>query len=159
MVEARRQVVPAGPWIVRGHRARPRVAGRGTAHRNLWRVPHPHRHDRGHGHDDLHAARRTDRHGVAVPAGRHAAHRRGLTMPAVSESKYLVMAGWNDVPHLTEKTKRELLASTPSHLREARSKGIPLLGDGAIFPVDDRLIECDPIAIPPWWKQIVGMDF
>jgi hypothetical protein len=80
-------------------------------------------------------------------------------MPAVSESKYLVMAGWDDVPHLTEKTKRELLDSTPAHLRQARSKGIPLLGEGACFPVDDKLIECDPFPIPPYWKQIGGMDF
>jgi hypothetical protein len=80
-------------------------------------------------------------------------------MPAVSESRYLVMAGWDDAPHLSETTKRELLASTPAHLRAARSQGIPLLGDGAIFPVDDELIQCDPIPIPPHWPQIVGLDF
>ena len=37
------------------------------------------------------------------------------------------MAGWDDVPHLEERTKTELLESTPPHLRDARSKGIPSL--------------------------------
>jgi hypothetical protein len=80
-------------------------------------------------------------------------------MPQVSESKYLVMAGWNDVPHLDEKTKRDLLASTPSHLREARSKGIPVLGSGRIFPLDEDSIKEPIIDIPAHWPRIAGMDF
>lgn len=80
-------------------------------------------------------------------------------MPEISNSKYLVTAGWNDVPHLDEETKRELLASTPVHLRKARSEGIPALGSGAIFPVDEESITCDPIRIPDHWAQIIGLDF
>lgn len=80
-------------------------------------------------------------------------------MPQISESKYLVMAGWNDVPHLSEKTKRELLASTPAHLRDARSKGIPTLGSGAIFPVDEESIKVAPFQIPDFWPRINGLDF
>lgn len=82
-------------------------------------------------------------------------------MPAVSNSKYLVMAGWNHVPHLDERTKAELLASTPPHLREARSKGIPIAGSGLIFagivPEDD--IKIAPFAIPSHWPRIAGIDF
>lgn len=80
-------------------------------------------------------------------------------MPKVSESKYLVMAGWDDVPHLSEKTKRELLESTPPHLRDARSKGIPTLGSGAIFPVDEKSITVNPFPIPAHWPRINGIDF
>ena len=80
-------------------------------------------------------------------------------MPQVSESKYLVTAGWNDAPHLDEKTKRELLASTPVYLQKARSEGIPALGSGAIFPVDEATITCDPFKIPEFWPQIIGLDF
>lgn len=79
-------------------------------------------------------------------------------MPEISPSKYLVMAGWDDVPHLSEETKRELLASTPAHLRDARSKGIPVLGKGRIFPIDEALIKIDPIPLPDHWPRIVGMD-
>jgi len=80
-------------------------------------------------------------------------------MPAITESKYLVMAGWDDAPHLTDKAKRDLLRSTPPHLRDARSKGIPALGSGAIFPLDEEMIKCDPIQIPDYWPRINGIDF
>lgn len=79
-------------------------------------------------------------------------------MPAVSASKYTVTAGWDDVPHLTEKTKAELLASTQPHLREARSKGIPSLGVGAIYPIAEAQIICAPFAIPAHWKRGYGLD-
>lgn len=79
-------------------------------------------------------------------------------MPRISESKYLVMAGWNDVPHLSEKAKREMLDSTPVHLRDARSRGIPVLGSGRIFPIDESLIHVDPFVIPSHWRVIAGMD-
>lgn len=79
-------------------------------------------------------------------------------MPEISESKYTVFAGWDDVPHLDEITKRELLASTPPHLRDARSKGIPSLGAGAIYPVPESEITCEPFAIPDHWPRAYGMD-
>jgi hypothetical protein len=80
-------------------------------------------------------------------------------MPEVTSSKWLTMAGWNDVPHLDEKTKAELWESTPAHLRDARSKGIPVLGSGLIFPVDEELIKIAPFAIPDLWPRINGIDF
>lgn len=80
-------------------------------------------------------------------------------MPKITESKYLVMAGWDDVPHLDERTKRELLESTPAHLREARSKGVPTLGSGAIFPVDEEQIKESAVIIPDHWPRLVGIDF
>lgn len=79
-------------------------------------------------------------------------------MPEVSPSKYLVMAGWDDVPHLDERTKRELLASTMPHLRDARSKGIPSLGSGAIYPIPESDIVVDDIRIPPHWPRAYGFD-
>lgn len=82
-------------------------------------------------------------------------------MPAVSDSKYLVMAGWNHVPHLDERTKAELLASTPRHMRDARSKGIPIASSGLIFAgiVPESDITCEPFAIPSHWPRISGIDF
>lgn len=77
----------------------------------------------------------------------------------ITPSRCMVMAGWDDVPHLSEETKSELLSGTPEYLRKARSKGIPTLGDGAIFPIDESLITCTPFAIPDHWAQIGALDF
>lgn len=73
-------------------------------------------------------------------------------------AKAIVMAGWDDAPHLGEEEKTELLASCEPHLRESRSLGIPNLGSGAVFdvPVADFVI--DPIKIKPWFKRCYGMD-
>lgn len=74
-------------------------------------------------------------------------------MPEVSASKYLVCAGWEDTPHLDEKTKRELLAATPPHLRKARSQGIPSLGSGAIYPVEEDEILVNDFILPRhFWR-------
>jgi len=79
-------------------------------------------------------------------------------MPQVSESKYLVQAGWNDVPHLDEATKRTLLASTMPHEREARSKGLPSLGSGAIYPIGESEFVVDPFQLPVYWPRAYGLD-
>jgi hypothetical protein len=79
-------------------------------------------------------------------------------MPEVSPSKYRVQAGWDDVPHLTEQAKREMLSSIPPHLRDARSKGIPSLGSGAIYPVSEDRFVIEPFDIPPYWPRAYGMD-
>lgn len=72
---------------------------------------------------------------------------------------FCVQAGWNDVPHLSETQKAEMLRAYPEHERDARAKGIPMLGSGAVFPIAEERITCDPVAIPKHWPQIIGLDF
>ena len=76
----------------------------------------------------------------------------------VSESKYIVNAGWDDVPHLDEATKRQLYESTPRHLRDARSKGIPGGGEGLIYPYEMETILCEPFRIPAYYRRCYGLD-
>jgi hypothetical protein len=76
----------------------------------------------------------------------------------INESKATIMIGWDDVPHLDEETKAELLRGTPPHLREARSKGIPSLGAGAIYPVPEEDIKVSPFRIPPYWPKAYALD-
>jgi len=73
-------------------------------------------------------------------------------------SKLTVRAGWNDVPHLTEAMKRDILAGTPIHLQESRSTGRPGLGAGAIYQVPLSEISCDVMPIPPWFRRGYGLD-
>lgn len=73
-------------------------------------------------------------------------------------SRAVIMAGWDDVPHLSEEAKRDLLKSMPPHQRDARSKGVPSLGAGAIYPVSEEEIKIDPFMIPDYWPRAYGLD-
>lgn len=63
------------------------------------------------------------------------------------------------MPHLTKSQKDDHWNSLKPHERDARSKGVPGLGEGAIFPVSDESILEDPFEIPKHWRQIGGLDF
>jgi hypothetical protein len=73
-------------------------------------------------------------------------------------SKFVVMADWDDVPHLSESEKIELLASIPPHQRDARTKGVPQLGSGAIYPVPETDILVEDFDIPEHYARGYGMD-
>lgn len=75
-----------------------------------------------------------------------------------SGSKFVVMATWDDAPHLTEKEKQILWAAIPPFQRDARSKGIPQLGSGAIYPVPESDFVVDDFQIPEHWPKVYGMD-
>ncbi len=70
----------------------------------------------------------------------------------------IVMCGWDDVPHLDEEAKRQMLAKLPPHQRDARTKGVPSLGAGAIYPVPEEDIVVDPFEIPAHWRRAYGLD-
>jgi phage terminase large subunit-like protein len=74
------------------------------------------------------------------------------------ESKFFVQAQWDDVPHLDEKSKQALLASIPPYQREARSKGVPQLGSGAIYQIPEEDIVVPDFAIPEYWPRVYGLD-
>lgn len=67
--------------------------------------------------------------------------------------------GIRDAFHYSPEEIDQIIASYPAHERTARTEGEPTLGSGAVFPVDDEQISCDPFAIPDHWPRIVGLDF
>lgn len=82
----------------------------------------------------------------------------GASVPEVNSSKFFTTAGWDDVPHLDAQTKAELLENTPPHLRDARSKGTPSLGSGAIYPLEQSQFIVEPFAIPRHFAKAYGLD-
>lgn len=70
----------------------------------------------------------------------------------------MVMAGWDDVPHLSTEQKARMLSVAEPHLVEARSKGIPSIGSGAIYPVPEDQIVVDDMPIPDHWRRAYGLD-
>jgi phage terminase large subunit-like protein len=72
--------------------------------------------------------------------------------------KHVTTATWEDAPHLTPEAKRALLASIPAYQRDARTKGTPQLGAGAIYPLAESDIVVAPFVIPKHWPRVFGMD-
>ena len=73
-------------------------------------------------------------------------------------SRYVVTATWDDVPHLAEAVKAELAASIPPWQRDARCRGVPQLGAGAIYPVVEADVMVDDFALPAHWPRCYGLD-
>jgi phage terminase large subunit-like protein len=72
---------------------------------------------------------------------------------------HLTMMDINDAEHYTPEQRAQIIASYPAHERKARTKGIPQLGSGRVFPIDDDEIRCEAFTIPPHWVQNGGLDF
>lgn len=73
-------------------------------------------------------------------------------------NRFVITLGFDDAPHLTEESKAKLLLSFPPHERDARSKGIPQLGSGAIYPIPESEIIIPDMPIPDHWPRAYGMD-
>lgn len=73
-------------------------------------------------------------------------------------SKAVVMATWDDAPHLSQEAKDELWSTLPPHQRDARSKGIPQLGSGAIYPVPESDLLVEPFELPEYWPRVYALD-
>jgi len=83
----------------------------------------------------------------------------GEGAPATEQDgKFVVMATWDDAPHLSEAQKVAMLAEMPPHQRDARTKGVPQLGAGAIYPVPEESFLVDDFAIPDHWARAYGLD-
>lgn len=65
----------------------------------------------------------------------------------------------DDAEHYTPEERAAIIASYPEHERDARAKGIPILGSGRVFPVAEDAIKVAPFPIPAHWPRICGMDF
>lgn len=75
-----------------------------------------------------------------------------------TSTKHVTVCDWDSVPHLSQKEKDDMYAAIPPFQRDARSKGIPQLGSGAIYQVPESEIIVDNFEIPKHWKRAYGMD-
>lgn len=74
-------------------------------------------------------------------------------------SRHVTQMTIDDAEHYTPEQRAEIVASYPAYEREARTKGIPIMGSGRVFPVPEEDVFCDPIEIPSLWPRIGGLDF
>ena len=64
-----------------------------------------------------------------------------------------------DAEHYTPKQRAAIVDRYPAHEREARTKGVPSLGSGRIFPVTEEMLAYDTFTFPAHWPRVAGMDF
>lgn len=74
-------------------------------------------------------------------------------------SRHVTHMTIDDAEHYTEEQRAEIVAAYPPHEREARTKGVPSMGSGRIFPITEETITCEAFAIPPHWPQLGALDF
>jgi phage terminase large subunit-like protein len=77
----------------------------------------------------------------------------------IKPGQCLIKATWDDAPHMNHERREQLLLAIPSHQREMRSKGIPLMGSGLVYQVPESDVSCEPFEIPSYWPRICAVDF
>lgn len=73
-------------------------------------------------------------------------------------SRYVVQSSWEDTPHLSVEARSALEGSYPISERAARTKGIPSMGAGAIYPIDEAEFTVDPFPLPVHFKHVYALD-
>ena len=77
----------------------------------------------------------------------------------IKPGQALVRAGWDDAPHMTRERQEQKLGAIPAHEREMRTKGVPLMGSGLVYPVSEDVIRADGVQLQKHWPRIIGVDF
>lgn len=73
--------------------------------------------------------------------------------------RFMILAGIEDAGHFSEADRLRMMTAYPVHERKARLKGIPQLGSGRVFPIEEDEIKIPAFAIPAHWAYIGGLDF
>jgi hypothetical protein len=68
-------------------------------------------------------------------------------------SRHVTFMTIDDAEHYTPQERADIIAAYPEHEREARARGVPVLGSGRIFPVAENLIACEPFRLPRYWPM------
>ena len=81
-------------------------------------------------------------------------------MNDIQPGEAMMTATWDDADHFKDpKAREDKLRLISPHEREMRSRGIPVMGSGLVFPVPEESIVIPPIEIPKHFSRICGIDF
>lgn len=75
-----------------------------------------------------------------------------------SPDRHVTQMTIDDAEHYTSAERARIVAAYPEHEREARAKGVPILGSGRVFPISEEAIREQTIQIPAHWPRVVGLD-
>lgn len=75
------------------------------------------------------------------------------------KDRYAIPVSWEDAPHLTEEDKKTMRAEMPPNEIDARTKGIPALGSGRVYPISEHLVTVPRRSLPEYFPKAYALDF
>jgi phage terminase large subunit-like protein len=72
--------------------------------------------------------------------------------------KHLTHMQIEDAHHIPAERREAIINGFAPHERDARARGIPILGSGRVYPIEESTIAEGPFAIPSYMARIVGLD-
>lgn len=75
-------------------------------------------------------------------------------------TRHVTLMTLEDAEHFSPEEREALWNKYPDHEREARGKGIPMLGSGRVYALSDEQVKCpEAFQTPSHWPVIGGIDF
>ena len=65
----------------------------------------------------------------------------------------------DDAAHYSADESARIIAQYPEHERATRTRGVPAMGSGRVFLVDEEKLLVDPFECPAHWVKLGGCDF
>lgn len=77
-----------------------------------------------------------------------------------SEDRAVVNMTIEDAEHIPAEERAKIIAGYRPHERDARARGIPMLGSGRVYTIAEETIAEEQLShIPPHWVKLWGIDF
>ena len=75
-----------------------------------------------------------------------------------SSDRHVTTMTLDDAAHYSAEDKARIAAQYSEHERDTRTKGVPQMGSGRVFLVDEEKLLVDPFECPRHWVRIGGLD-
>lgn len=72
--------------------------------------------------------------------------------------RFMVQMTIDDAEHIPKEMRDKIIASYKPHEREARTRGVPQLGSGAIFTIPESTYVVPAFNVPEFWPQLGAID-
>ena len=75
-----------------------------------------------------------------------------------AKDRKLVHMTLEDATFYSKEDREEIQNQYSKAMQRARVQGLPLFGEGLIYPYGEEQITVEPFSIPSYWRHIVGLD-
>jgi len=75
-----------------------------------------------------------------------------------TDERWMIRMELEDAKHIAPEDRERIIAKYPEYQREARTRGIPMLGSGRVFPYLESTIAEEAFEIPRHWARLNALD-